>query len=161
VPDIVEDDAAWDAAVSLPKHRAALKCRQLRRWLHLLAHTQVINNTVNLPLDLQGDPVFEACALGAQASLGMNGMGLTFSERELDAAEADAKAEGEAKGKAEGEAKGKAEGEAKGKADMLRRAGVTSAASFRAKMGYDPDASEQAAIALIVSPAQTTPIVPI
>lgn len=69
-PDAVADDAAWNAAVSLPEHRDALKSVQLRRWLHLCAHTEVRGRAVHLPPDLEGDPIFEAVAGAAQRALG-------------------------------------------------------------------------------------------
>ena len=122
-PDNVTDDDAWDSAVSLPEHVEALRNMQLRRWLHLWAHTEVRGRVVHLPSDLKGDPMFEAIAAAAQVALG-GASNHYFSAREMSDFAADAKAE------------------------MLLRFGVSSVETFRAKMCCEPDAADLAAIAL-------------
>lgn len=62
VPSGVGDDSAWDAVVTAPAHKAALKSVELRQWLHYLAHTKRDRYGVHVPEDLKQLPVFRRSA---------------------------------------------------------------------------------------------------
>ena len=73
VPKDVGDLAAWQRVVTAPSHQAIVTGNErLRKWLHLLAHTEVVgeDNHLQPPTDLKGDAVFEESLAAAQKVLG-------------------------------------------------------------------------------------------
>jgi hypothetical protein len=81
VPQDVDDMTAWRSVVTLPQHQQVIEAKNVRQWLHYLAHTVVEDNQVRLPRDLATLPVFQLSAAQAQDVLGSKS--LSYSEKEM------------------------------------------------------------------------------
>jgi hypothetical protein len=91
VPMNLEDMDAWSKTVTLPQHKKALECAELRQWLHFLARTKIEDGKVKLPPELEAHPIFRKSAEMAEALLS-NQRNQRFSFSEKDVAEAVAEA---------------------------------------------------------------------
>jgi hypothetical protein len=81
VPADLDDEAAWSEVATLPEHQAALESAELRRWLHYLAHTSVIDGKVDMPPELRAYPIF--CKSAEMAEDLLRSSTFSYSEKEV------------------------------------------------------------------------------
>ena len=81
VPLALDDKPAWSKVATLPAHQLALESRELREWLHYLAHTSMKEGKVQMPPELRASPVFRKSAEMAEEL--MRSSAFSYSEKEV------------------------------------------------------------------------------